>query len=270
MGDQRSGVFIATPSRGDFKPYFVESVMQLVRPETSSHAWRWALNLPVDIARNKLGEWFLESGFSHIFMMDTDMMFPSAALARLMRMDVPIASGLYFSRNENVFPHAYHYSSYKDNEHHYYPMGKEFVEWLAAHPDRDKYPAHHCFEDDWNVEADAVGAGCLLIKREVFEAIEPPWFEAVGATGGGEDFDFCRKAKAAGFDITVNMSVQCQHELTPVFVNRQDFEARFRPFDEDGYKWDRKPPTVEGGGNDPQRRGEAEKVIAVAGVGAPE
>lgn len=48
----------------------------------------------------------------------------------------------------------------------------------------------------------AIGTGCLLVRRIVFETLPRPWFvserDAEGA-GTGEDFSFCRAAAAAGF-----------------------------------------------------------------------
>lgn len=51
---------------------------------------------------------------------------------------------------------------------------------------------------------DAVGTGGILIRRHVFEALDPPWFE-VGYDDNGrnisEDVTFCHRARAAGFDV---------------------------------------------------------------------
>src|SRR5579871_4211730 len=42
------------------------------------------------------------------------------------------------------------------------------------------------------------GAGNLLVRREVFEAITAPWFDPAFALTGGEDFDFFMRLKKAG------------------------------------------------------------------------
>ena len=54
------------------------------------------------------------------------------------------------------------------------------------------------------------GAGCLLVRRGVFETIEPLWFEVM-PDGQGEDSAFCRKARAAGFKIFCDTSQWVGH-----------------------------------------------------------
>lgn len=53
------------------------------------------------------------------------------------------------------------------------------------------------------------GRAGLLVKREVFEQIPPPWFE-LGQTNSeepGEDMHFCSKIQEFGFDICVDMEL---------------------------------------------------------------
>ena len=54
------------------------------------------------------------------------------------------------------------------------------------------------------------GAGCLLVRRGVFETIEPLWFEAT-SDGQGSDGAFCRKARVAGFKIFCDTSQWVGH-----------------------------------------------------------
>jgi hypothetical protein len=46
--------------------------------------------------------------------------------------------------------------------------------------------------------------------------------------GGGEDFHFCEKARAAGFDINVDLNVQCGHYTDHVFTARDTFIDTWR------------------------------------------
>jgi hypothetical protein len=67
------------------------------------------------------------------------------------------------------------------------------------------------------VKADATGAGCLLIHRDVFEAIPggPPvrWFqhELIGKDLFGEDIIFCMRAAVAGFQLYIDTAVHAGH-----------------------------------------------------------
>ena len=61
---------------------------------------------------------------------------------------------------------------------------------------------------------EAIGTGCLLVRREVFEQLPAPWFVADrdGPTEGTcEDFSFCDKARAAGFPIYCDTSLVVGH-----------------------------------------------------------
>ena len=64
------------------------------------------------------------------------------------------------------------------------------------------------------IELQAGGCAGMLIRREVLEAIEPPWFEY---TDRSEDIVFCEKAKEAGFNIYCDLSARLGH-VTTAFV----------------------------------------------------
>lgn len=53
-----------------------------------------------------------------------------------------------------------------------------------------------------------VGTGIMMIQTKVFEKVEQPWFPAIfrpeRGTYQGEDWSFCEKVEAAGFDIFID------------------------------------------------------------------
>lgn len=71
------------------------------------------------------------------------------------------------------------------------------------------------------VDAGATGAACLLVKREVFEKVEKPWFqimrkeikenEITTFIKWGEDTYFTRKATKAGFKLKINTAYDIGH-----------------------------------------------------------
>ena len=79
------------------------------------------------------------------------------------------------------------------------------------------------------VEADFVGAGCLLIHMSVFKNIEKPYFKWTlsfedpedPTKGRSEDFEFCRKAKNRGYHIMVDTSIQCRHQIDNAYASQQ-------------------------------------------------
>ena len=77
------------------------------------------------------------------------------------------------------------------------------------------------------LETGFTGCHCLLIRRDVLEAMESPWFQ--GYNPGGEDQYFCEKAKS-DLDIKtyVDMSVLAGHATTDRIIGAFDFMAGFR------------------------------------------
>lgn len=64
------------------------------------------------------------------------------------------------------------------------------------------------------VEVQHAGSSGMLIRREVLEAVEAPWFEL--GNGISEDVNFCIKAREAGFDIHVDLGTKLGHITTAV------------------------------------------------------
>ena len=66
-------------------------------------------------------------------------------------------------------------------------------------------------------KADGVGLGFCLVKRGVFESIEYPWFEQSYIDYGiihdqlSEDFTWCDKVRAAGFEIWIDPTIKVKH-----------------------------------------------------------
>jgi hypothetical protein len=54
----------------------------------------------------------------------------------------------------------------------------------------------------------------MLLRRDALEKMGPPWY-VCSNPNAGEDFDFCRRLKAAGFDLFVDYSVFTGHVAGP-------------------------------------------------------
>lgn len=146
--------------------------------------------MPFDHARNNACQDMLNGGFQWLFFLDDDVIPPSDAIRRLMNWNFPIISGLYYRRHDGLQP----------------VMQRGATGWITD------------FQIGTLVEADVVGAGCLLIHRSVLETLKKPWFdwrcdrEDLPANQRlSEDFSFCANAKAVGLKIFVDTSVQCRH-----------------------------------------------------------
>jgi len=68
-------------------------------------------------------------------------------------------------------------------------------------------------------EVEFCGLGMVAIRKGVFEAMQYPWFDSLYETDPngtvrfvGDDFGFCKKARAHGFRIYVHNRVRAGHE----------------------------------------------------------
>lgn len=164
--------------------------------------------MPFDHARNTACEDALQHGFQWLFFLDDDVVPPPDVYARLARHDKDIVSGLYYRRAEPIAPVMMAYDS------------EGQAQWITQWSPPNSL-----------IEADLVGAGCLLIHRRVLEQMPKPWFEwQLGRDDLqhklSEDFAFCRRAKKDfGFSIHVDTSVACEH----IGFGQSELGGSFRP-----------------------------------------
>ena len=168
-------VAIAVPSgdmvHADFAMAYAQLCMasaglplQLITVKSSIVAQ--ARNNGVEIARG--------FGADYIFFLDSDMLFPSTALFRLLLHRKDIVGATYTKR---VAPFEI--------------LGTKLAEQPAV------------LSGDL-LEMQRIPTGCLLIKMDVFEKLSKPYFRFdVDAQGSivGEDYVFCDRAREAGFRI---------------------------------------------------------------------
>ena len=140
----------------------------------------------LDAVRNEEVIYFLErTECTHLFHLDADCVTPPNVLKRLLAHDLPIIAA----------PHL----ALTDGHVGLMVAGEGFESKALT----------------GLVEAEKVGCGGLLIRRDVFEKIEPPWFlyekDERGCRKGGEDFYFCKKARAAGYKIYADCDLWQDH-----------------------------------------------------------
>lgn len=150
-------------------------------------------SLEVGEARNEIVRLALADKVEYLFFLDYDVVPQPNALIKLLSLKVPIAAGVYHLK---CVP----------------PQPLIMVKgWEKAFEEYDYGDL---------IKADGVGMGCTLIHMEVFKKIEAPWFKTSPGyssktsailPGMTEDIYFCEKARAAGYDIIVDTTVQCGH-----------------------------------------------------------
>jgi len=165
--------------------------------------------------RNVLVQKFLDlpTKPTHLFFLDTDVSVPPDGIKKLLAADKPIVTGVYVDKKEMVFVvrkrlDRYHYVPVQQ-EWSKYPKPGTGPHWIVKDELRDKV-----------LPCDAAGAGCLMIRREVFEQMPYPWFfEDFNPDVRGhsresmvsEDFSFFWKANDLGIPSFVHTGVLCGH-----------------------------------------------------------
>lgn len=175
----------------------------------------------VSLARTKLVEQCLVAGADAIFFVDSDVLIPENAYILFDHLsdEHPVVSGLYVHRHPPHLPQAYvRATNHVNGKHPYLPVVNV---------------------GDTPRSVDGVGAGCLLVRSDVFGKLKDrheaylqtivgveygdsglaeavhyasslgPWFEFLGNVG--EDFYFCEQLSKIGIRPWLVPEVQCQH-----------------------------------------------------------
>lgn len=145
-----------------------------------------AFQIGSDVAhnRNLLAMRSIEGKFSHLLLIDSDMTFEPDTLRQML------------AQNKDIVGLA--------ANHRRLPL-QSVVKPLDG--DVSKPLPTQLFE------AASCGTGVMLIRTSVFENILVPWFEFEYVDGEriGEDVNFCRKAREAGFKICVDPTIPVRH-----------------------------------------------------------
>lgn len=162
---------------------------------------------------------FLQSGFSHLLFNDSDIGFPPALPLKLLSLDKPLIGAVYPFRHFNI---------------------SKLERLIKAGVPGDKALSYaHDFAGLWgNVKfikglgvVDAIGAGFMLIRREVFDKIEKecgapsytphartvpvkrffPWERDKDGNLIPEDWGFCFRWRKVGGEVWAYADAEMQH-----------------------------------------------------------
>lgn len=177
-----SSIFVAIPNTGTLRTELVEWLMihniKPYMPQAKPH----------DHCRNIIVDEFLKTDCEYLLMIDSDVV-PQDNVLEMVNNNVDVCS-------------AYVRTNYKGE---FIPVGMT----------KNKNGYHHNFKHSKPKlhRVDAVGTGCVLIKRKVFENMAKPYFKFVykdGILTNGEDFDFCERINNVYFDARY----KCKHYTT--------------------------------------------------------
>ena len=146
---------------------------------------------------------------THIFMVDSDIIFTPEDFWKLWNHNVPVVAGAYCYSTEAL--------SHEEDKR--IVAGAWDVEFFKAHYTFPAYTlgqaralAKPLLEVDW------LGLGFALVRTEVFTKIEYPWFNSELIViddlrdTTSEDVGWCRKVNRAGYKILLDPSVKVGHQ----------------------------------------------------------
>lgn len=191
-------VLLAVPTAKHIEVDTFKSMWDLHKPPGISLEFQYFYGYNIQQIRNTQVNWMLKNGFDHMLHVDSDMIFPPHTLEQLLHMQTThtaITSGIYIQR--------------KDHERVCEAYVHDPVTGAHVNVDLTQLPSNQC------VTVDAVGFGCCLVRRDVYEQVGEPWFEYhqchTGAPRISEDVDFCMKAQRKGFKTAIHTSLWYGH-----------------------------------------------------------
>lgn len=199
-------VHIAMPTTGHIRAETVVWIMSYAHQRLTAG---FSFNIGcigVAVQRNTLVEEFLKSESTHLFFLDDDVVPPMDydVFVRMTDHDKDIVTGVYplFIKNTRISSIYYLHEGVIYDTNDDASMQQELTSPVIG----VREGLERC---------DAAGAGCLMIKREVIEAIPPPWFHFPPFDSRdhrvGEDIFFGLRAKQYGFDMYVDWDLHCRH-----------------------------------------------------------
>ncbi len=205
------GILIAVPHTGVLRAELVAYLLNVVARNAGDKRSRISVDLswgmPVDSNRNSIAKKFMETDNEWLLTIDSDIEPPPMVLEELLSHGRKVVGAVCWS------------SMGGEEGGRWESFGIPYPVVMSKNP-----------KGGWNVdrktvasrerlvECDAGSTACLLLHREVLEAIEPPWFrlqyDEDGMCNAGEDFTFFDKVKAKGYGVYVDLTLQCGHYKT--------------------------------------------------------
>ena len=202
---------IAVPCMDYLEADFVECLTNLILdPQTPGEIdVRYLKASLIYDARNQIMRYVLEhKEYDFVLWLDSDMTFDSDLLRRLMEdMEGRLAvTGLCFGRRPPFKPCVYNHLEVQQDGKVVLPVAKNWMD----------YPRDQIFE------VEACGFACVLMKREVLEAMAIYGVPFYPVGGMGEDLTFCWRANKMG------IRFHCDSRLKIGHIMRMSVDEGFR------------------------------------------
>lgn len=184
-------VFIAVPLADKADPSVFKAIWDMDKPCPCS--FDYVKGYVTDRARNEIARKAMDGGYTHVLMVDSDVIVPKDALANLLEGGCGVVLGCYPRKNTST------------GQSELFSDGRDYT-------DENNIPYQSL--PDGRLSIKGGGMGCALISVDVFRRIGFPWFDYVMYPNGNvlsEDLSFCSKCGDAGIDIEADARVRCGH-----------------------------------------------------------
>lgn len=207
MNETKAKVVIGIPTMGSIHPALVSRLLLWSKKyDRKMLDFYFTMRVaPTDRARNDIVNFFLNrKDATHLFFIDSDTIPPEDALEKLLAHETPFVTALTPIMSQNKQTGRY---EFYDNA--FFEPTKEddgtVKQTSIVQRDTGVHPIYRC------------GGSCMLIKREVFETLKPPYFKFESDEKGlkhtrSEDIYFCDMMREAGIEIMADSSVHCNHQ----------------------------------------------------------
>lgn len=192
---------VSSPEQGRFSLFWA-SLFGMERPAGTGAVF--ARSAVISENRNHITAEALRLEADWVLYLDDDHVLKTDTLRRLLEADKDVISAHYIRRLPPFWPVI------MDAE---LPNGS--FTWKQLHP-----------AENGIITCAAAGAGALLVKRKVLEALQPPYWTLgqIHPSSWGDDLHFCSRVRKAGFDIHVDLDNTLAHIMTGCVWPVQDAE----------------------------------------------
>ena len=191
-------ILIGVPTAKYIEVETFKSIYDLIAPPNCDLEFQYFWGYNVEQVRNIMVSWALNNKFDYLLSVDSDIIMEPDTLQKLLNcqnQQTAVSSGVYIQRKDGVrIPEIY--------VHNPQTGGQKNIDISEVQGDR-------------LIEVEAVGFGCCLVRRDVFEQVGNPWFQYHSNIEFdkvlSEDVDFCIKARNKGYKIIVDTSIKLRH-----------------------------------------------------------
>jgi hypothetical protein len=184
-----TSVSILVPTRDTVYSHFSYSLGNLIKTTTqmgiNTHLFFDASTILIN-QRERLIEQAIEVKSEWVLWLDSDMMFPSTTLLRLLAHNQDIVACNYMKRS-----HPFKSVTFMDTN--------DWESWVPLQ------------SEDKLLTVEATGMGCLLMRTSVFQNLKKPYFEysyqPMTKDWTGEDFTLFKKLNELGYQLKIDMNL---------------------------------------------------------------